>query len=127
MFENYAFVSGDYSSWPRITKDITQKELQYIHKKIWWFVMSNGREPDTPYCQNCELCEYVNALDDNKDAEIPPASCEKCPIEWPNGLDCAKSAGLYQQWLHARNEAVSYARQIANLKWKGENNGGSQE
>lgn len=48
--------------------------------------------------------------------------CNQCPLQWPRRLTCEPSAdSLYNKWVHAEDmkKRSRYARQIANLKWKG--------
>lgn len=111
MFEEYHFISGCSSTWPMITKDTTIEELKFIHKKICDYVIAKGRKPQTPYLNNCVVCEYV--------AESA-TGCEHCPIVWPDTTHCSSENGLFTKWLL---NWLENAMAIRDVEWKGEANG----
>lgn len=114
MFEKYFFESGKPETWPMITKDTTIEELQFIHKKIWDYVIENGLKPMVPYVARCVGCEYARQISHGSFC-----NCFYCPIDWKKVSDfdtCTmdNNAGIFDQFMaFSRRADVVSERQIA--------------
>lgn len=84
--------------WPTITKDTPIEEIHRIHKAIWQYVVENGEKPNTPYWDDCILCEYRYLLDFMNTDE----DCILCPVVWENGK-CYEKGSPYRRWMLMRN------------------------
>lgn len=82
--------------WPKITKDTPLEEIRRIHKAIWQYVVENRYKPDTPYRNNCVLCEHTLNLNQGL--------CINCPAKWktegiPYEADnCYQKGSPYYWW-----------------------------
>lgn len=110
------------SEWPKITADTPLEEIQEIHKKIWTHAIEFGSKyTDTPYLNNCVLCEYADLNCYEISPEYPQHTrCQLCPARWPVNKPsefmhyCLEST--YGQWIDAKvnqfTKAVRWALAI---------------
>lgn len=115
MFEDFTFTSGGWSSWPIVDERTPVDQLEFIHKKIWNYVIEHGEKPDTPYLNNCVACDSAKHVDFG----VAIIVCCQCPIKWPDEAICRCSWSLYNRWRQSDGEvSIELAKQIRDVDWR---------
>lgn len=103
--------------WPEITAETPLSEVKRIHQLIWDYVIEHREKPETPYRNNCVLCQY--ALSKQRWYSDLGDMCKYCPVKWPDEKKYTNGKCLlYERWCWTRDPEL--AKQIRDVLFEGD-------